>query len=62
MYGSGDKQMKNKAAKETRIQILNNRIRACEEAQRWCRANGRSTGPTSREIWAAIQELKALEA
>lgn len=47
--------------KQTRIEILRNRIRAAEEAERWRRANGRSTGPTSREIWAAIRELRTLE-
>lgn len=46
--------------KQTRIRILENRIRAAEIARRWCIANGRNTGPTSREIHAAIAELKSL--
>ena len=50
-----------KSTTETQIAILRNRIQAASEARNWCRANGRSQGPTSRIIFEAIQELKALE-
>lgn len=46
---------------ERRIQILKNRIRAAEEAWRWCRANGKSAAAASREMNAAISLLKSLE-
>jgi hypothetical protein len=45
---------------ETKIQILRNRIKAAEEAWRWCRANGRSAAAASREMHAALAELKSL--
>jgi len=50
-----------KQEKDARIEILKTRIRAAEEAWRWCRENGRRTTPASREMHAAIQELKAIE-
>jgi hypothetical protein len=47
-------------AKQTRIEILRNRIKAAEDAWRWCRANGRTAAPASREMHAALAELKRL--
>ena len=58
MVMQGDKQMRN--AKENRIETLKNRISAAWKAMDWCRANGRSQGPASREIAAAIAELKQI--
>ena len=49
-----------KQSKETRIAILENRIRAAEAAWNWCRANGRSAAAASREAHAAIAALKKL--
>ena len=47
-------------ATKNKIEILKNRINAAGKAMDWCRANGRSQGPASREIAAAIAELKEL--
>jgi hypothetical protein len=46
--------------KETKIQILRNQVMAAEEAWRWFRANGRSAAEASREMHAALAELKSL--
>ncbi len=47
--------------KQFEMAVLRDRIRAAEEAMRWCRANGKSAGPASREAWAAIRKLRQLE-
>ena len=47
-------------AKENKIEILKNRISAAGKALDWCRDNGRSQGPASRVIAAAIAELNGL--
>ena len=47
-------------AKENKIEILKNRISAAGKAMDRCRDSGRSQGPASREIAAAIAELKEL--
>jgi hypothetical protein len=49
--------MPNKASQ---IEILRSRIRAAEEAWRWCRANGRSAAAAGREMHAALIQLRAL--
>jgi len=57
MNRHGRTEMRNKA---TQIEILRNRIRATGEAWHWCRANGRSAAAASRDMHAALAELKAL--
>ena len=44
---------------ESKIEILKTRIRAAEEAWRWCLANGRPAGAASREMHGALAELKS---
>jgi len=39
---------------ESKIEILKTRIRAAEEAWRWCLANGRPAGAASRDMHAAL--------
>ena len=43
---------------ESKIEILKTRIKAAEEAWRWCLANGRPAGAASRDMHAALAELK----
>ena len=44
---------------ESKIETLKTRIKAAEEAWRWCLANGHPAGAASREMHATLRELKS---